>query len=186
VHDSLDISPDPEAALRAIRIASIFSDLFLACNISQIYEFGYVSKLFVDEVVTLSLSKVIDLDCAFSSFAEFHDSRRRYYQHDFARYPMYDNSDSKKLFINIDFEGAPLVSSTTLGIESRLQSLTHEEAASSSPAIRPLERRRLIGAGKDIRQLFPARGLRLDDVRDAMALRRALTASYIEHYQAET
>lgn len=197
LHDSLGIRPDPDAALRAIRLVTLFSDLPLCCNISQVYEFGYQHKGFVEEVIALSKAGVIELDCAFPSFDEFHDSRRTYYQHDFKRYPMYSVDGSNTIFSEARIQVSSQVASTTLGIQKRIASLTHEEDRGVA-AVTPHERKTLISMGKEIRgvlenrdgagltfALFPARGIKFAAPVQAMPLRRALTASYVEHYKSE-
>ena len=196
LHDSLGIFLDTNVALEALRLATVFSDLPLLCNVSQIYEFAFQDEVLLKEIVELANNQVLDVDCGFPSFAEFHDSRRRYYQHDFSRYPMYAAERPDAIFSQFIFGTIPKVPSTTMGIQSRLESLIRENGDSVT-ALRPNERWLLRRQGKSISDalsnredagltysLFPARGAQFDNPDDEMTLRRALTAAYIDHYLA--
>jgi nucleoside phosphorylase len=196
LHDSLDVAADTRSALGAIRLATIFCDIPLSCNVSQICEFAFEDDALLQEIVELSNSDVLDMDCAFPSFGEFHDSRRRYYQHDFGRYPMYATDKPDAIFSRLKMAKTPKVSSTTIGIHHRLEALLLEDGGVNKvAAVQSGERELLRRLGKPITRaldrredagltyaLFPARGMRFKNPTQEMALRRALTAAYIEHY----
>lgn len=197
LHEALGTSFKPEIYLRAIRLATIFHNESMFCNVSQLFEAASSYPGLISEISELSRAEIFLPHSEYERTEELVESRRTLYQHDEARYSMYFQKPA------IDLRDLSLVDlgddvGTTKSIEQRILQLSDSEMGDKNliyvndlKAIRP--------SLDDIKRVTEDRGERamtlalyrsqgLSTVNNPIiegALRRILSAHYINHYTDE-
>lgn len=197
LHLSLNRPPDIDEYLRVMRICTVLFDGELACNISQIYELLHDRPLHLKETLFLNKALIVELDSSHPTFFDFHKSRQAYYAHDLARYPMYATDAPSHIFSDARIGEVHQTQSTTIRIELEMHSAL-QEGGRIPRGLRETEKQTLRRKSESIRKvlvardgaaltfpLFPARGIALSSEAEGVALRRILTAAYINHYMDE-